>query len=295
MFTFLLKLRHPDNARDYARNVAMLELTLESLLSQQTQHPFEILLVCNRAPELRIQDSRLRFLVVDFPASGQGKASRQGALDCWRDKGAKVAAGLLRLRERPPERVFIMDADDWVDTRLVEHVMSRPDVHFWHADAGYLVDFANGTRTRKRGLVRYCGSTLVFDYPRLMAALGIPESLVATSSLAELESGIEEFKRIFLLGHHRYFLGFLHKIGGVSEVLPFRSVCWVTNTGENRSGAHDHGSGIAFDAAFLQAFGLSSLPVTDTGPLLSQKLRECRQMLLSTAGWLFTDKQAPKV
>lgn len=256
-----------------------------------------MLIVCNEKPDLALDDPRIEFLTVNFDRSGTGKGKAQSQIDCWMDKGAKVAAGLLHLKITPPESVFIMDADDWVDRRIVEHVLSNPKVGFWYADAGYLVDYGDKTLIRKRGMVRYTGTSLISNYSHLMSLIDLPRTLSSESSRQAFEKSIDPFILVHLLGHHRYQLGFLHRHGIKAEKLPFRSVCWLVNTGENRSGATALNSGLPLHNTMLSDFGLGTnlLGVTQESPSISCRLKESRQRLLSTIGWSLTPKNVHKV
>lgn len=296
MFAFLLKLRHPANAISYARNLAMLELTLNSILGQRTSYPFIIAVVCNVKPELSVKDSRIHYVLVDFQESGSRVASAQRQYDCWLDKGAKVAMGLHYLRAYNVSRVFLMDADDWVHRDTVETIMSRSEIGNWYADRGYLVDFHNQRTVRKRGLVRYCGSSLILDFDRLLDLVGLPEELAEDGSRDELLSKMGEFALVYILGHHRYYLGMFAARGELMSPIPIPVCCWVVNTGENRSGTSGPKYGRAFDSEFLASFSLDS-QFRPPKAMSSRMSRLYESLLLSRSaiGWLISSKTSEKV
>ncbi|MBO1254413.1 hypothetical protein J3L16_01795 [Alteromonas sp. 5E99-2] len=273
----------------------MLKLTLSSILNQKTSFDYKILVVCNEIPTLGFTSDKLEFLKVDFPVSGSGGAELQPQIAAWTDKGAKVVAGLAHVRENPPEKVFVMDADDWINENLVEYIMSNPSVDNWYVDGGYLVDFGLKKYIRKSGLVRYCGSTVIFDYQDLIKLTGIPSSVTAESSLDEIKEQVSEHSIVYLLGHHRFYLGALHKMKMNIKPIDIPAICWVVNTGENRSGVTAKGVGVSMPHKFLSTFGMEDLVESENKDSVLDKIIEQKYRLFSYLGWAITSKTSEKV
>lgn len=99
--------------------------------------------VCNEKPDVEVDDLIIEFLVVDFPQSGDGKSIELAFESVLKDKCSKLAAGLAWIDQYNPSKVFIIDADDWVNNKVVEFVSTNSGTSFWHVDTGYLINFAS--------------------------------------------------------------------------------------------------------------------------------------------------------
>jgi hypothetical protein len=191
-----------------------------------------------------------------------------------------------------------MDADDWIHRDVVEHVMAHRSDRCFYVDKGYLLDFSRRLVTRKRGLLRYCGSTFIFDFSDLLALAGLDGALPIDAPLEAVKNSVGNNTLVYLLGHHRYFLGALARAGIKARALPFASVCWVVNTGENRSGTAGSGAGVPLRKNLLADFGLADsvkLPEAGRGASVSSIIVERKDAALSAVGWWVTNKRREKV
>ncbi|MDA8962005.1 hypothetical protein N9H37_01440, partial [Congregibacter sp.] len=297
MFYFLAPLRHPNNASNYKQVLGQLELTIRSVCAQKTQHPYKFLVVCNEAPDISYDSEKVEFLVVDFPPAGTGRGTEQQLTEVMTDKGAKVAAGLLHLKEERPERIFLMDADDWVNNTVVQHVMSNLQVKFWYANKGLLVNAGTGTYVRKYGVCRYCGSTFIYDYESLLAWMPQSTSISSKTSKDRLTASIDPFYLQKILGNHRHQFGFLAKHEQSIKPLPQTAVAWIVNTGENHSGTRGAPVGLPLTDDVLMGFGLDDtlMTVSVEPATVLERLASAKLSLESRVGWALTDKSGTKV
>ena len=160
-FTFGIPLLPRMCARNWALVEGLLELTLTSVLAQ-SDPDFRVIVAGHDRPERLPEDSRVEFLQASWPAGPQ----RSDNLD----KGRKVLAINDVVMGRGGGLLMFVDADDWVDTRLVEQARALigPDVVGGVVVSGYVTDF----RTLHTALMpderlfpgrfhQVCGSTTV--------------------------------------------------------------------------------------------------------------------------------------
>ena len=96
MLAFITSLRHPRNSDDYGRVEALLAQTLASV-SRQTA-PYRVWVVGNRRP--RDLPAGVTWVPVDFDAPSTLDTPRTGVAAVLRDKGTKLATGLLAASRR---------------------------------------------------------------------------------------------------------------------------------------------------------------------------------------------------
>lgn len=294
-FYFVAPLRHPDNSANYAEVLKCLELSIESVKSQDTEFSVRFLIICNERPKLDIVLDDIEFLEVNFCSSGSAKGRNQRLIDVEQDKGAKIAAGLIKLTDCPPSHVAIMDADDWVHKTLVQHVMSNDTVDMWYVNKGLLVNRRNLTFVRKYGLCRYCGSTYVFKFDKLLKTIAFSATLLSESPRDAFTEEVDSFTLQKLLGSHRHQLGYFHRKGFRIRPLPMNAVCWVVNSGENHSSTWIAPRGLPISKDLLADYGLRSLKPLTTKTSVIQRLRELFERTKSFAGWFFTNRHSTKV
>jgi hypothetical protein len=295
MFFFVTTLRHPDNAKDYQRVIDLLSITIESVCSQQTSVAYKFLIVCNKKPKISVDESKVIFHIVDFPPPGLGKANQLSFDSFLIDKGTKIAAGLLFLKRYSPSKIFIIDADDWVHNKIVDHVAATPNTDFWYANGGYLVNLGDKKSIRKYGLCRYCGSTFIYDYKKLLEMVSFDNQLNENSSKEEMIAGIEKFPLLNILGNHRYQLAYIRKFGWQFKPIPSKAICWVVNTGENHSGKTGGQQGLPLKSSLLSQFGITSILASEEKVTIASYISEAIEKLKSYLGWLVTDKTKTKV
>jgi glycosyltransferase involved in cell wall biosynthesis len=149
------------SARDWARIEALLALTLASLRAQ-TDQDFRVVIAGHDRPRTDFDDARLSFLAADWPA----EPVRPDNLDSGRKKHAiseqvlAAGGGLL----------MFVDADDWIDRRLVETARAALAPH--HVGGLIATGFATDLyalralplphpRIFRGGFHRLCGSSTI--------------------------------------------------------------------------------------------------------------------------------------
>lgn len=295
MFVFLTTVRHPKTAKNYNAILDILSLTINSVSNQKTNFEYKFIVVCNELPELQVNFDNVIFHVVDFPPPGGGVSNKQTLTDMSRDKGTKLAAGLIFAKKLNPKKVFIIDADDWVRDNVVEYVMSNANNDFWHVNKGYVVNLNEKSYVRKYGLSRYCGTSYIYDYSKLIKLLSL-DIIEESPSLSSLIEGVEEFQLLNILGNHRYQFSHFKKYGYEFKELPFFSICWVVNNGENHSGKTGEAVGLPLNNNIVEQFGLKNKNIgVERAASLSERSQECLARLISLFGWIRTNKNAFKV
>lgn len=126
-FTFGIALIARQRARDWQLVEALLELTLASVRAQ-SDPDFEVIIAGHDRPDAMPDDPRFRFLQVPWPAGRPDEHNSDGGM-----KKAYIGDDLLR---HGGGLLMLLDADDWVDRRLVEAARARigPD------DVGGLIE-----------------------------------------------------------------------------------------------------------------------------------------------------------
>ncbi|MDA8962011.1 hypothetical protein N9052_00565 [bacterium] len=203
------------------------------------------------------------------------------------------------MKSDDPDHVFIIDADDWVSLDVVDFVSkearTRGGSDFWYVDKGYLVNIQDKKLVRKHGLCRYCGTSFIYDYRKLM--LLVLANNPAPSSISEeaILKALGEFIVVSFLGNHRYQFGHLAKFGCKPAPIPFYSICWILNTGENHSGQTGGSSGLPITAGMLDQFGQNHTLASSERASVRSRVTELLDMMKSKVGWMLTDKRAERV
>jgi hypothetical protein len=225
MLVFLIAVMHPDFAENYDRVEGLLQRTLRSI-DRQTDRDFRAIVVGNRVPAFALPDSA-EFVRVDFPppAKSIGWTAETG-----RDKGTKIAVGLLAARRHTPTHVMVVDGDDFVSAGLAAFVNRQPDANGWFVVDGYVYSDKHRVARRFRPFHLACGTSLIIN-PRLY---DIPD-LPATATQAELEEGFGSFAVHELLGNHQAALQHFSSLGRPLSALPFPGAVYTMGTGENWS------------------------------------------------------------
>ncbi len=198
-------------------------------------------------------------------------------------------------KKKELSKIFIIDADDWVHNKIVDHVAATPNTDFWYANGGYLVNLGDKKLIRKYGLCRYCGSTFIYDYKKLLEMVSFDNQLNENSSKEEMIAGIEKFPLLNILGNHRYQLAYIRKFGWQFKPIPSKAICWVVNTGENHSGKTGGQQGLPLKSSLLSQFGSTSILASEEIVTIASYISEAIEKLKSYLGWLVTDKTKTKV
>jgi hypothetical protein len=207
--TFLIPVRHPANASDWARLKANLTQTVRSIAGQ-TNDNWRALIIANEGSDLPALPPRFAVEWVDFPPNQLhdkgSSASHDDFLDAFRiDKGRRVLKGMLRARD---SRFFmIVDDDDFVSANIVQYVADHREANGWTIDRGYVWDDGGTILYRHHHFNHVCGS-----------------SLIVRSDLYELPQTFEDASADYIknmLGSHRRIATLLAERGMPLSSLPF--------------------------------------------------------------------------
>jgi hypothetical protein len=139
---FVGALRHPENAVNYSRVIALLEDTLLSVL-QQSHWRFQVVIACNEVPQLSLNDPRLHFVLVPRPPDLVQKTDvpHLRLQSRRKDKAAKYVEGLLFAAQFQPSYAMIIDLDDYLHKDLALLLSQKEDAHHgWYLESGYIWD-----------------------------------------------------------------------------------------------------------------------------------------------------------
>jgi hypothetical protein len=213
LITFVIPVRHQDNARDWSLLKANLAQTIASI-SNQTGNDWRAIIVANEGADLPDLPPRFSAVRVGFPPNDmheRGKQGQEAFRDAVRiDKGRRVLAGMLAGRD---SRFFmIVDDDDFVSTRIVQFVSENRDANGWTIDSGYVWDD---------------GGRLLMGYDDFNHLCGT--SLIIRSDLYRLPDRFEDASPDWIktmLGSHIRIAGILAERGTPLARLPFRGAVY---------------------------------------------------------------------
>lgn len=208
VLTFVIPLRHPQNARDWPALKRNLAQTIRSI-SAQDDVRWRAIIVANAGADLPPLPDKFALKQVDFPPNPmfeRGENAREAFLDsCRLDKGRRVLAGILEAERSG--YVMVVDDDDFVSCRLTSFVAGRLGENGWYVQNGYI--WSDGGR-------------LIYEYADFWKFCGT--SHIVRTALYELPASVEAadlayVRRIF--GSHVFVREYLAQRGVPIEPLPF--------------------------------------------------------------------------
>lgn len=225
--TFIVPVRHQENAADWITLKTNLKQTLRSLSAQECSN-WEGVVVANEGADLPEMPTGFRVERVTFPPNklhDMGSASKEDVLDAFRmDKGRRVLAGMLAARS---SRYFmIVDDDDLVSSRLAEFVSESMGPVGWKIDRGYVWNDGTKLFFEHDGFNHVCGS-----------------SLIISASIYNLPSKLEEADIDFvkkMMGSHHGVDAQMIANGTPLQPVPFRAAVYRVG----HVGSHSQVSGI---------------------------------------------------
>ena len=162
--TFIVPVRHQDNASDWPKLKSNLEQTLASLSAQLSSN-WHGVVVANHGADLPPMPEGFSVERVDFPANklhDMGSASRDEVLDAFRlDKGRRVLAGMLAGRDT--DYFMIVDDDDCVSNRLAGWVRENSGPVGWKIGRGYVWNDGSRLLYEHDDFNHVCGSSLIIQ------------------------------------------------------------------------------------------------------------------------------------
>jgi hypothetical protein len=222
LVTFVIPVRHPDNAHDWGVLKANLAQTVASIASQ-SHADWRGLIVANRGADLPELPPHFSAVRVDFPPNDGheiGEQSEAAFYDAFRiDKGRRVLAGMLAARDST--FFMIVDDDDLTSRRIVEHVSKHPEGNGWTIDRGYLWDDGGRLLLGHDDFNHVCGTSLI-----VRADLyGLPD---------RFEDATPDWIKT-MLGSHRQIAEILAERDHPLASLPFRGAVYRVANGGSHS------------------------------------------------------------
>jgi len=221
--TFIIPVRHQDNAKDWSRLKANLSQTLASISNQSTG-AWRGLVVANEGADLPPLPKQVEAVRVTFPPNllhDKGTATQEEFYEAFRiDKGRRVLAAMVAAEKT--SHFMIVDDDDLVSCRLAEFVGRNPSGH------GLVV---------KQGYIWTDQGSYLYAYPDLNGLCG--STLIIRSDLYELPataSGWPDERIKKMLGSHRQVGQHLAQAGTPLVPLPFPGAVYRIGHAGNHSG-----------------------------------------------------------
>jgi hypothetical protein len=221
LVTFIIPVRHQDNARDWRLLRANLAQTVASI-SNQTNDDWRGVVVANEGADL--PDLPEGFVVerVTFPPNPmheKNNAAIDDFYDAFRvDKGRRVLMGMLRARDSG--FFMIVDDDDLVSSRLVQYVSDHRDANGWTIDRGYIWDSGGKLMLAYDNFHQICGTSLMIR----SELYGMPKRFE--------DAALEWIKTS--LGSHKRIADTLAERGTPLDALPFRGAVYrVAHSGSH--------------------------------------------------------------
>jgi hypothetical protein len=227
VLTFIIPLRHPENARDWPALKRRLAQTVRSIAGQDDAR-WRAIIVANEGSDLPGLPANFELKQVRFPPNPmfeQGNNDREAFLDsCRLDKGRRVLAGVLEADRHGYS--MVVDDDDFVSCRLTSFAAGRSGANGWYMQRGYIWGD---------------GGKLIYEYADFWKFCGT--SHIVRTALYELPASVEDADPNYLrsiFGSHVFVRGYLGARGKPLEPLPFAGAIYRIG----HAGAHSKSSGL---------------------------------------------------
>jgi hypothetical protein len=210
MIHFIIPVRSRKVSKDWERVKKLCQGTLRSVYNQ-TNPEYCVQVVCHEPP---VEDANNR---VTVRSVGFGVPSDKQQMMI--DKKKKVQLGAAEAPKEPGDYVMILDADDRVDRRLVEHVSEREGVDVWVIEEGYVWPYRRRFCFQWSNFHGMCGSSHLIRYDG-----------------ENMPSGKDDSDDYVLMTPHGEVKAKAVKRGLRVKPIPFGAGCYVTDVEENHSG-----------------------------------------------------------
>lgn len=209
ILTFIIPVRHPENARDWGEVKRKLSQTVKSIAAQDNEK-WKAVIVANTGSDLPC-DLPPGFSVahVDFPPNpifelGQNDVSV--FLDAvLLDKGRRVLAGMLHAGAT--DYLMVVDDDDFISKRITGYVEAHKGSNGWYFREGYIWTDGGKLACPYRDFSTICGTSHI-----------IRKDLFALPACFE-DAGPDYIRQ--MMGSHMFIKDKLAARGFPLEPLPF--------------------------------------------------------------------------
>lgn len=227
ILTFIIPVRHQDNAKNWNQLKNNLTQTLHSI-SRQDHEGWKAVVVANHGADLPELPAKVEVKRVDFPPNQlheQGNADKETFYEAFRiDKGRRVLAGMLHAGEMG--HIMIVDDDDFVSRRLTSFVARNREKNGWFFKEGYVWAEGGNLLYLYSDFSHFCGS-----------------SHIIRSDLYTIPQSFETASDVYIrkmLGSHMCLHDHLDASGTPLTALPFCGAVYRVG----HAGAHSGSTGI---------------------------------------------------
>lgn len=226
LLTFVIPVRHQENAKDWGLLKRRLGETITSI-SGQSSDLWRCIIVANEGadlPPLPSNFSAARVTLPPNPMHERAGADLHAFYKSVRlDKGSRVLAGV---RASKSKYVMVVDDDDFIDRNLVKFVSDNQDKNGWFFKSGFVWEDGGKHVYRHPRFNHFCGTSHIVK----RSLLNVPE---------QGDVDIDYVKR--MLGSHMTIERELAENGTPLEPLPFEGAVYRIG----HAGAHSRSQTLA--------------------------------------------------
>jgi hypothetical protein len=224
--TFIIPVRHPENARDWSELKSNLAVTLESI-ANQSQSGWRAIVVANAGSDLPSLPEGVEVNWVDFPPNSlheQGAADREEFYEAVRlDKGRRILAGMLGAGQT--DYFMVVDDDDLISSGLTGFVKQHRGHNGWFVRQGYVWSPGKKLIYRSPNFSMLCGTSHI-----IRADLFALPASINSAEIAYIKS---------MLGSHVFITKHLAEQGTPLSALPFPGAIYRTGHAGSHSRSKD--------------------------------------------------------
>lgn len=224
ILTFIIPVRHQDNASDWRQLKDRLGQTIRSIACQDREG-WRAVIIANYGADLPSLPKNFDVKRVDFPPNqfhAKGSVDTELFRDAVRiDKGRRVLAGMLHAGDTG--YMMVVDDDDFVSRRLTSFVSSRGSENGWYFNEGLVWSDGGLLMYRRDKFWLLCGTSHIIRY-----------DLYQLPSAAEVA---DETYISHMLGSHVFIRESLEQTGTPLAPLPFIGAVYRTGHAGSHSGS----------------------------------------------------------
>lgn len=227
VLTFIIPVRHFQNAKNWQKVKSNLEETLKSI-SMQTDPSWQALVIANTGSDLpQMPHENIKVKYVDFdpnPLFEQKDADLEVFHDAFRiDKGRRVLKGML---DSLDTRYFmIVDDDDYVNKNITSYVKKNIGENGWYIEKGYIWPDQSQFLLAVNEFYKKCGTCFIVRKD----LYNLPKSFSDAT-----QKYICDF-----LGSHMFIKNYLENTKQALLPLPFEGAIYRAGHGESHSKSND--------------------------------------------------------
>ncbi len=162
ILTFIIPVRHQDNAPNWPEHKRRLAETIRSIAAQD-RDGWKAVIVANEGADLPALPKGFDVKRVGYPPnrfSDRRAGDLEGYRDAFRlDKGRRVLAGMMHAGEMG--HAMIVDDDDLVNRNLTSFVAANQEANGWYIESGYVWSDGGKFLYRYEDFSTLCGSSLI--------------------------------------------------------------------------------------------------------------------------------------